>query len=65
MKFQNCILINFVRDGRTHGQAESNIPLQLFQLFYDLCFRLKFNRKEKEESTRYLTDKAPPIICSR
>ena len=41
MKFQNCILINFVTDawtdGRTythkhtHGQAKSNMPLQLFQ----------------------------------
>ena len=35
MKFQNCILINFVtdalRDGCTHGRAESNMPLQLFQ----------------------------------
>ena len=35
MKFQNCILINFVTDARTdahtHGQAESNMPLQLFQ----------------------------------
>ena len=30
MKFQNCILINFVTDARTSarmdGQAESNIP---------------------------------------
>ena len=31
MKFQNCIIINFVTDARTDGQAESNIPLQLFQ----------------------------------
>ena len=41
MKFQNCILINFVTgavrrtdgqtDGRTDEQAESNMPLQLFQ----------------------------------
>ena len=31
MKFQNCILINFVTDAHTHGQAESNMPLQLFQ----------------------------------
>ena len=42
MKFQNCILINFVTDAwtnaRTHartdalmdGQAESNMPFQLF-----------------------------------
>ena len=33
MKFQNCILINFVMnaqtDAGTHGQAESNMPLQL------------------------------------
>ena len=28
MKFQNCILINFVM---THGQAQSNMALQLFQ----------------------------------
>ena len=28
MKFQNCVLINF---ERTHGQAESNMPLQIFQ----------------------------------
>ena len=35
MKFQNCILINFVTDAWTaegmHGQGESNMPLQLFQ----------------------------------
>ena len=31
MKFQNCILINFVTDARTDGQAKSNMPLQLFQ----------------------------------
>ena len=39
MKFQNCILIYFEMDGCTHrhthgrtdGQAESNMPLQLFQ----------------------------------
>ena len=31
MKFKNCILINFVTDARTDGQAESNMPLQLFQ----------------------------------
>ena len=39
MKFQNCILINFVTDAQTdrwthagtHGQAKSNMPLQLFQ----------------------------------
>ena len=31
MKFQNCILINFVTDAHTHGQAVSNMPLQLFQ----------------------------------
>ena len=31
MKFQNCILINFVTDARTEGQGESNMPLQLFQ----------------------------------
>ena len=31
MKFQNCILINFVTDAHIHGQAESNMPLQLFQ----------------------------------
>ena len=34
MKFQNCILINFVTDARTDArtdrQAESNMPLQLF-----------------------------------
>ena len=33
MKFQNCILINFElthgrTDGRTYGQAKSNMPLQ-------------------------------------
>ena len=27
MKFQNCILINF---EQTDGQAQSNMPLQLF-----------------------------------
>ena len=31
MKFQNCILINFATDSHAHGQAESNMPLQLFQ----------------------------------
>ena len=31
MKFQNCILINFVTDARTDGKAQSNMPLQLFQ----------------------------------
>ena len=33
MKFQNCILINFVTDAWTDAQtkAESNMPLQLFQ----------------------------------
>ena len=31
MKFHNCILINFVRHARTHGRAESNMPLQLFK----------------------------------
>ena len=36
MKFQNCILINFERthgrtDRRAHRQAQSNMPLQLFQ----------------------------------
>ena len=35
MKFQNCILITFVMDAGkdrcTHGQAESNMPLQLFR----------------------------------
>ena len=31
MKFQNCILINFVTDARTHGQAESNMSLHLCQ----------------------------------
>ena len=30
MKFQNCILINFETDTHTPGQAESNMPLQLF-----------------------------------
>ena len=40
MKFQNCILINFVTDAgtdahacthaHTHGQAESNMPLQIY-----------------------------------
>ena len=40
MKFQNCIIINFEwthgrtdgrMDGCTHGQAENNMPFQLFQ----------------------------------
>ena len=35
MKFQNCILINFVTAARMHthteGQAESKMPLQFFQ----------------------------------
>ena len=36
MNFQNCIFINFERthgrmDGMTHGQAQSNMPLKLFQ----------------------------------
>ena len=32
MEFQNCTLINFERThGRTDGQAQSNMPLQLFQ----------------------------------
>ena len=32
MKFQNCILINFERTHKqTHGQAQSNMPLQCFQ----------------------------------
>ena len=31
MKFQNCILINFVTDGWTDGQGKSNMRLQLFQ----------------------------------
>ena len=36
MTFQNCILINFEwthgwMDGPTHRQAQSNMPLQLFQ----------------------------------
>ena len=37
MKFQNCILINFVTDARTDGRADGrtspsgNMPLQLFQ----------------------------------
>ena len=31
MEFQNCILIIFVTDTHTHGQSESNMPLQLFQ----------------------------------
>ena len=35
MKFQNCILINFVMDAQTdvwtHTQVESNMPPQLFQ----------------------------------
>ena len=31
MKFQNCILISFVKDAQTDGQAQSNMPLQLFQ----------------------------------
>ena len=39
MKFQHRILINFVthawmdaqKDTHTHGQAKSNMPLQLFQ----------------------------------
>ena len=31
MKFQHCILINFVTDARVAGQAESNTPPQLFQ----------------------------------
>ena len=32
MKFQNCILINFEQtEGQKDGQAESNMPLQLFQ----------------------------------
>ena len=35
MKFQNCILINFVKDARTDAhtgrQAESNMSLQLFK----------------------------------
>ena len=26
MKFQNCILINFVTDGRTDGRAQSYAP---------------------------------------
>ena len=45
MKFQNCILINFERmhrrtDGWTEGQAQSNMPLQLFQ--FSVLFCLKF-----------------------
>ena len=32
MKFQNCISKKIERtDGRTHGQAQRNMPLQLFQ----------------------------------
>ena len=32
MKFQNCILINFEwTHGPTHGQAQSNMLLQLFK----------------------------------
>ena len=31
MLFPNCILINFVTDRWTDGQAQSNMPLQLFQ----------------------------------
>ena len=27
MKFQNCILITLATDARTHGQTESNMPL--------------------------------------
>ena len=27
MKFQNCIFINFVMDGLTAGQTQSNMPL--------------------------------------
>ena len=48
MKSQNCTLINFVTDGQTHththGQAESNMPLQLlvggiikFKAFTKMC----------------------------
>ena len=31
MKFQNNILINFVTNAQTDGQAQSNMPLQLLQ----------------------------------
>ena len=32
MKFQNCILIKFEwPHGGTEGQAQSNMPIQLFQ----------------------------------
>ena len=46
MKFQNCILINFVTDTWTDGQAQSNMPLQLFQswghknVFNVICYNL-------------------------
>ena len=48
MKFRNCILINFVTDEGTNGQAQSNMPLQLFQSWghkttLHHCFNDKIN----------------------
>ena len=44
MKFQNCILINFVADARTDRRAQSNMPFQLFKIwgYKKLCVLLSY-----------------------
>ena len=63
MKFQKCILINFEQThGRTHGQAESNMPLQLFQSWghNNIC---PFNFSKVGGITIYAPSTFPKLVA--
>ena len=56
MKFQKCILINFERthgriDGWTHEQAESKMPLQLFESWGDILITKYHYGKKNAKGT--------------